>query len=57
MPKRTHRISRSRAAILIEYALLLSFVAVPTMAGISLGGIRMLATYRSTRTTLMAPIP
>ena len=57
MPKRTHRISRSRAAVLVEYALLLSFVAVPTMAGVTLGGIRMLASYRSARQMILAPTP
>ena len=51
------RIARSRGAVLVEYALLLTFVAIPTMMGITAGGVKMLADYRSSRTTLMAPIP
>ena len=46
-----------RGAVIVEYALLLTFVAIPTMMGITLGGIKMLADYRSSRTTLIAPIP
>ena len=55
--KRIQSKSRSRGAVLVEYALLLTFVAIPTMMGITLGGIKMLADYRSSRTTLLAPIP
>ncbi|HRG95023.1 MAG TPA: hypothetical protein PLR99_02170 [Polyangiaceae bacterium] len=49
--------ARARGAVLVEYALLLTFVAIPTMMGITAGGVKMLADYRSSRTTLMAPIP
>ena len=48
---------RQRGAVLVEYALLLTFVAIPTLIGITLGGVKMLADYRTSRTTLMAPIP
>ncbi len=57
MSKQTRSIRRSRAAVIVEYALLLTFVAVPTMMGVTLGGIRMLADYRSARTLIMAPVP
>lgn len=57
MSKRTHRMPRSRAAVLVEYALLLTFVAIPTMMGISIGGVKMLASYRSSRATILAPTP
>lgn len=50
-------LATSRGAVLVEYALLLTFVAIPTMMGITAGGVKMLADYRSSRTTLMAPIP
>jgi hypothetical protein len=53
----TARTRRARGAVLVEYALLLTFVAIPTMMGITAGGVKMLADYRSSRTTLMAPIP
>jgi hypothetical protein len=53
----TARTARARGAVLVEYALLLTFVAIPTMMGITAGGVKMLADYRSSRTTLMAPIP
>lgn len=57
MSKRTRSSRRSRAAVIVEYALLLTFVAVPTMMGVSLGGVRMLAEYRSSRALIMAPVP
>ncbi len=46
-----------RGAVIVEYALLLTFVAIPTLIGITAGGMKMLADYRSSRTTLIAPIP
>jgi Flp pilus assembly pilin Flp len=48
---------RHRGAVLVEYAFLLTAVAIPVMIGISAGGMSMLKQYRSARTTLMAPIP
>lgn len=46
-----------RAAVLVEYALLLTFVAIPTLMGVTAGGIKMLADYRSARATLMSTVP
>ena len=57
MSKQTRSIRRARGAVIVEYALLLTFVAVPTMMGLSLGGVRMLAEYRSSRALIMAPVP
>jgi hypothetical protein len=60
MSKRNPRmttLNRRRAAVLVEYALLLTFVAVPTMLGITTGGIRMLASYRASRAQILAPTP
>jgi hypothetical protein len=49
--------SRARGAVLVEYAFLLTAVAIPVMIGISAGGMQMLNNYRTARTSLMAPIP
>ena len=48
---------RSRGAVLVEYAFLLTAVAIPVMIGISAGGMQMLSQYRNARTSLMSPIP
>ncbi len=48
---------RSRGAVLVEYAFLLTAVAIPVLAGISAGGVQMLNQYRAARTSIMAPIP
>jgi hypothetical protein len=55
MSNRTAR--KRRAAVLVEYALLLTFVAIPTMMGIAAGGIRMLQSYRNSRSMILAPTP
>lgn len=48
---------RARGAVLVEYAFLLTAVAIPVMIGISAGGMQMLSQYRMARTSLMSPIP
>ena len=50
-------LNRRRAAVLVEYALLLTFVAIPTMMGITAGGLTMLASYRASRAQIQAPTP
>jgi Flp pilus assembly pilin Flp len=56
--QRRSRLSRgSRGAVLVEYAFLLTAVAIPVMIGITAGGVAMLKEYRTARTSLMAPIP
>jgi hypothetical protein len=55
--KSPRRTPRSRAAVLVEYALLLTFVAVPTMAGVTLGGQRMLTSYQRSRAQILSPMP
>lgn len=55
MSKQTR--SSRRAAVLVEYALLLAFVAVPAVMGLALGGVKMLAEYRSSRQMIMSPVP
>ena len=49
--------SRARGAVLVEYAFLLTAVAIPVMIGISAGGMQMLSQYRMARTSLMSPMP
>ena len=55
MGRRTR--TRTRGAVMVEYALLLTFFAIPVIAGITLGGVRMLNQYRSSRAEIMAPFP
>jgi hypothetical protein len=42
---------------MVEYALLLTFFAVPVCAGMTAASLQMLAGYRNTRTQLLAPFP
>lgn len=44
-------------ATLVEYALLLTFVAVPAIVGFTLGGYITLRTYRHARNHLLLPTP
>lgn len=55
--KSPRRTPRSRAAVLVEYALLLTFVAVPTMAGVAAGGKAMLSSYQRSRAQILSPMP
>ena len=47
----------SRGAVMVEYALLLTFFAVPVIAGITAGGVQMLNQYRTTRSEMLNPFP
>ena len=49
--------ARWRGAVLVEYALLLTFFAVPVMAGLTAASLMMLDGYRNTRKLLLAPFP
>lgn len=42
---------------MVEYALLLTFFAVPAIAGITAGGVIMLEGYRTARAEIMNPLP
>ena len=55
--KRRSRIWKSRGAVLVEYALLLTFFAIPAIAGITAGGALMLDQYRTARAEIMNPLP
>ena len=42
---------------MVEYALLLTFFAVPVIAGITAGGVKLLNQYRASRAEILAPFP
>ena len=47
----------SRGAVMVEYALLLTFFAVPVIGGITAGGAAMLNQYRTARSEILNPLP
>lgn len=55
--KRHRRRAKSRGAVLVEYAFLLTAVAIPAMGGIAAGGVAMLKEYQAARTQLLLPFP
>lgn len=56
--KRTKRSRKSRrGSVMVEYALLLTGVAMPMAAGIMAGGAAMLQSYHEERDMLLLPIP
>jgi Flp pilus assembly pilin Flp len=42
---------------MVEYALLLTFFAVPVAAGMTAASLAMLRNFRETRTTILNPYP
>ena len=46
-----------RGAVLPEYALVVLFVAVPTLIGFAVGGYRMLENYRGVRSNIVQATP
>lgn len=42
---------------MVEYALLLTFFAIPVMAGMTAASLAMLKNYRDTRSTILLPYP
>ncbi len=66
---RSHRFHASRRAILrrrarnqlgatmVEYAFLITFVAIPAISGFTMGGVIMFRAYQHTRNHLMLPTP
>ena len=54
---RSRGIARARGAVLVEYALLLVAVAIPTMIGIGLGGVKMYANYQRDRALMLQNTP
>jgi Flp pilus assembly pilin Flp len=49
--------ARRRGAVLVEYALLLVAVGVPTLAGLMYGGTQMYQNYLTARESMLSPFP
>lgn len=47
----------TRGAVMVEYALLLTFVAVPTVVGLTAAGVSLLSGYIKERNHLLYPTP
>jgi Flp pilus assembly pilin Flp len=46
-----------RGAVLVEYALLLTAIAIPVMMGIVAGGAAMMKDYKEARDHILRPFP
>lgn len=46
-----------RGAVMVEYAFLLTFVAIPGGLGIAAGGVKLHQSYVETRAQVLAPTP
>lgn len=57
MKRRSRMRKSSRGAVLVEYALLLTFFAIPSIAGITAAGVQMLNNYRASRAEILNPLP
>ncbi len=53
----SQRPSKSRGAVMVEYAFLLVAFVIPVMAGLVVGGKQMLRGYQSTRDHILNPFP
>jgi Flp pilus assembly pilin Flp len=49
--------SRNRGAVMVEYAFLLAFVAMPGGVAILVGGSKLHQSYVDTRAEILAPAP
>ncbi len=49
--------TRTRGAVMVEYALLLVAVGIPAIAGLSAGGLATYNTYVRARNSMLLPIP
>jgi Flp pilus assembly pilin Flp len=47
----------TRGAVMVEYALLLTFVAIPSVIGLSIAGVQLLKGYIAERDHLLYPTP
>jgi Flp pilus assembly pilin Flp len=57
MRERNKAKARRRGAVLVEYTLLLTLIAIPSMMGIAAGGAAMLKDYTRARDQLLMPFP
>ena len=48
---------RHRGAVMVEYALLVSFVAIPTVIGVSAGAVLLTQNYVAQRTGILTATP
>jgi len=52
------KLRRDRAgAVAVEYAMILVLVAIPTVAGLTAGGVIMINGYRTGRQAMLKPTP
>jgi Flp pilus assembly pilin Flp len=49
--------TRKRGAVMVEYAFLLTFVAIPGGLGILASGVKLHQSYVETRANVLAPTP
>ncbi len=49
--------ARRRGAVMVEYAFLLVAVGIPAVAGLTAGGVKMMASYQAGRDAILAPFP
>jgi len=54
---RSTRRARRRGAVMVEYALILTFFAVPVCAALTAASLTMLDGYRNTRKAMLSPFP
>lgn len=53
-----HRLVKDTGgAVVVEYTMLLIFVGLPLVAGLTAGGIMMLKEYRMARDLILLPVP
>lgn len=55
--RRSRHLANRRGAVLVEYAFLLVAVGIPTMVGITAGGVKMYANYQRQRALIMQNTP
>lgn len=51
------RVRRSRGAVLVEYAFLLTVFAIPAMMGIAAGGVQLVRNYQDVKADILKPMP
>lgn len=57
MSRRMKSRMKNRGAVLVEYAFLLTFFAIPVMMGISAAGVKLLREYKDFRQEVLRPFP
>ncbi len=48
---------KTRGAVMVEYAFLLVAFAIPVMAGLTIGGVKMFKGYHTARDQMLDPFP